>query len=150
MIGDTDRYWSRFCQATEREDLEHDPRFNSFESRIENHVDLLHLLEETFSTKNLADWKVRLSQAGLPWAPVQNLPEVTSDPQARANDFFTAYDHPDYGRIEIVSNPIKLSKSPVTVRMPAPKLGQHTGEVLLEYGYTPEDIAQFRQQRVIA
>ncbi len=93
---------------------------------------------------------MRLTEAGLPWASVQSLPEVISDPQARANDFFAAYDHPTYGRIEIVANPIKLSKTPATVRMPAPEFGQHTEEVLLEHGYTWEDIEQFKEEGVIA
>lgn len=149
-INRPDLYWSRFCQGIEREDLEHDPRFDSFASRIENHVALFNIVEEAFLTKTLEEWKVRLTEAGLPWAPIQSLPEVISDPQARANDFFAAYDHPTYGRIEIVANPIKLSKTPATVRMPAPEFGQHTEEVLLEYGYTWEDIEQFKEQGVIA
>jgi len=86
----------------------------------------------------------------LPWSPQQNLPEVISDPQARANDFFVPFDHPTHGRIEVIANPITLSKTPATIRMPAPEFGQHTEEVLLEYGYTWEDIEQFKQQGVIA
>jgi len=149
-VSQVDLYWSTFCRAIERKDLEYDPRFASFEPRIENHVALFHILEEVFLSKTLGEWKIRLDNAGLPWAPVQNLPEVTADPQARANDFFVSYDHPTYGRIEVVANPIKLSKAPSKVRMPAPELGQHTEEVLLEYGYTWEDIARFKEQGVIA
>jgi len=149
-VSQPDLYWSRFCRAIEREDLEHDPRFASFEPRIENHIALFHILEEVFLGKTLEEWKIHLNEAGLPWAPVQNLPEVTADLQARANDFFVSYDHPTYGRIEVVANPIKLSKAPSTARMPAPELGQHTEEVLLENGYTWEDIARFKEQGVIA
>ena len=149
-VNRPDLYWSRFCQGIEREDLEHDIRFESFASRIENHVALFKIIEETFLSKALDEWRVRLTEAGLPWAPIQSLPEVISDPQARANDFFATYDHPTYGRIEIVANPIKLSKTPATVRMPAPEFGQHTEEVLLEHGYTWEDIEQFKEEGVIA
>jgi crotonobetainyl-CoA:carnitine CoA-transferase CaiB-like acyl-CoA transferase len=149
-ISQQDLYWSKFCQAIEREDLEHDPKFVSFEPRIENHVTLFQILEETFLGKTLEEWKVRLNEADLPWAPVQNFPEVTTDPQARANDFFVSYGHPIYGHIEGVANPIKLSKSPATVRMPAPEIGQHTEEVLLEHGYTWEDIERLKEQGIIA
>ena len=148
-VSQTDLYWSRFCQAIEREDLEHDPRFASFESRIENHLDLLNILDKVFLSKALEEWKVRLNEAGLPWAPVQNFPEVTADPQARANNFFVSYDHPTYGHIEGVANPIQLSKAPATVRMPAPELGQHTEEILLDLGYSWDDIARLKEQGVI-
>ncbi len=92
---------------------------------------------------------MRLTEASIPWSAVQNLPEVIADPQARANDFFVSYDHPTYGHMELVANPITLSKIPQTIRMPAPEFGQHTEEVLLEYGYTWEDIARFKEQGVI-
>jgi crotonobetainyl-CoA:carnitine CoA-transferase CaiB-like acyl-CoA transferase len=146
----TDPYWSRFCGALGREDLEHDPRFDSYVPRIENHEALFNILEKVFLTKTLEEWKDRLTEAGLPWGPVQNLPEVIQDPQARANDFFDTYNHPTHGPLELMGNPIKLSKTPSTVRRPAPEFGQHTEEVLLEYGYTWEDIEGFNHEGIIA
>ncbi len=143
-----DRYWSRFCQAVGREDLEHDPRFESFVPRRENHVILTKILEEMFLTKTFQEWNSILSGV-IPYGPVNNLLEVINDPQAKANDFFVPIDHPTYGRIEVMANPVNLSKTPATIRMPAPELGQHTEEVLLEYGYTWEDIAQLKEQGVI-
>ncbi len=143
-----DRYWSRFCKAIGREDLEHDPRFESFEPRRENRVALFHILEEVFLGKTMDEWKSRL--AGIPAAPVQNYREIVADPQARANDFCVPFEHPTHGRIEVMANPIKLSKTPATIRTPAPEFGEHTEEVLLEYGYTWEDIARFKEQHVIA
>jgi len=144
-----DRYWSRFCQAIERGDLEHDPRFESFEPRKQNHVALFHILEEVFLNKTLAEWKSRFSEAGLPFAPMQNLLEVISDPQARANDIFVPFDHPSYGRIEVIANPVNISKTPATVRMPAPELGQHTEEILLELGYDWATIDALKNDEVI-
>ena len=111
---------------------------------------IFHILEEAFLTKTLDDWSGRLNEAGLPWAPLQTLPEVIADPQARADDFFIPYDHPSYGRIELVANPVKLNRTPAPVRMPAPGFAQHTVEVLLECGYTEEDIEQFKQQQIVA
>lgn len=150
LVLHPDRYWAGFCRAIERKDLEHDPRFETLELKTENHADLMHILDEVFLSKTLAEWKPRLDEAGLPWAPFQNLAEVINDPQARANDFFVSYDHPAHGRIELVANPVKLSQSPETIRMAAPEFSQHTEEVLLEHGYTWEDIEKFKQQRIIA
>jgi len=147
MILQPDRYWSQFCQAIEREDLEHDPRFASFEARIENHAALFHILVEVFLSRTLEEWKGCLR--GIPFAPVQNFSEVINDPQARANDFFLPFDHPTYGRIQVIANPVNFSKTPAAIRMPAPQFSQHTEEVLLEYGYTWEDIGQLKEQGVI-
>ena len=144
----SERWWPRFCQAIEREDLEHDPMFESLEARIENHTALFHILEETFLSKTLEEWKPRL--VGIPFSPYQNFLEVINDPQARANDVFVPVDHPTHGRMELIANPVKLSETPATIRMPAPEFSQHSEEVLLEHGYTWEDIARFKEQGVIA
>ncbi len=149
-ITQTDLYWSKFCQAIERTDIENDPRFISYESRIKNRADLFRIVETAFNARPFAEWKARLDKAGLPWGPVMSLPEVTNDPQTRANKFFDSYDHPTYGHIEMVAPPVKLSETPVNIRMPAPVFGQHTEEVLLEHGYTWEDIEQLRNAKVIA
>ena len=147
--GDPEQYWSGLCQAMGREDLQHDPRFESTVPRTENHRALYNILKETFLSRTLDEWKLRFSEVVFPWAPIQTLPEVINDPQARANDLFVHLDHPTYGRIEVLACPIKLSKTPATVRTPAPESGQHTEEVLLELGYTGEDIARFREQGAI-
>jgi crotonobetainyl-CoA:carnitine CoA-transferase CaiB-like acyl-CoA transferase len=145
-----DRYWANLCQAMGREDLVHDPRFASLELMTKNRVAMIEILDEVFLSKTLDEWRPLLDEAELPWAPVQNLLEVVNDPQARANDFWVAYDHPEYGRIEGVTCPIKLGQEPDPVRMPAPEFSQHTEEILLECGYTWEDIVRFKDNGVIA
>ena len=144
-----DRYWSKMCQALGQPDLEHDPRFESYEPRIESRPALYQIMNEAFQSRTLEDWKQRLSEAGIPYAPQQKLSEVINDPQARANDYFVPFDHPTYGRIEVMANPVKLSETPASIRMPAPEFSQHTEEILLELGYTWEDIAQFKEQGIV-
>ena len=80
---------------------------------------------------------------------ISNLVEAINDPQARANDMFVSYKHPVYGEIEAIANPVKMSKTPATYRLPAPEFNQHTEEALLAIGYTWEDIARFKEQGVI-
>ncbi|MFC1940638.1 CaiB/BaiF CoA transferase family protein [Chloroflexota bacterium] len=143
-----DAQWPRLCKAIQREDLEHDPRFASAKLKLENHSALFSILDEVFRSKTLDEWRTRLNKADIGWAPVMNLPEVLADPQVRENDMFISYDHPDYGRIEVVSNPVKFGEYQESIR-PAPKLGQHTEEVLLEHGYARENIAEFRRLGVI-
>jgi crotonobetainyl-CoA:carnitine CoA-transferase CaiB-like acyl-CoA transferase len=143
-----DRWWARVCQALGRDDLIDDPRFATFEARRENHVILNRTFAEAMMSKTLDEWKPRLE--GIPYAPFQNYIEVINDPQAWANEFFVPVDHPTYGQMNVVSSPIKLSETPAMMRMTAPEVGQHTEEVLLEYGYTWEDIAQLKEQGIIA
>jgi crotonobetainyl-CoA:carnitine CoA-transferase CaiB-like acyl-CoA transferase len=145
-----DLYWSRLCRALEREELEHDPRFATFEARLDHHDALFAILVAVFKTKNFVAWKTRLTEAGLPWGPVQNLTELVTEAQTRANDMFLPMQHPDHGRIEVVNNPIRLGKTPLAPLRASAPLGQHTEEVLLAHGYTRDDIARFRDEGVIA
>ncbi|MFC1533701.1 CaiB/BaiF CoA transferase family protein [Thermodesulfobacteriota bacterium] len=146
----TANHWPRLCKAIGREDLESDPRFEELKARGENHLALFDILTETFMSKTLEEWDPILNKADLPWSRVQTLPEVINDPQARANNFFLPMDHPTHGRIEVMTGPVKLSKTPDTIRMPAPDSGQHNEEILTDLGYTKEDIARFLDQGVIA
>ena len=142
-----DRYWTRFCKLISREELEHDPRFTTLEARRENRKELYHIFRDVFLTRTLEEWRPLISD--LPASPFQTLVDVIKDPQAKANNFFLPYDHPTYGRIEIMANPVNMSKTPPTIRMPAPEFSQHTEEVLLEAGYSWEDIVRFKDEEVI-
>ena len=75
--------------------------------------------------------------------------EAINDIQIRETGCFVSYDHPERGRIQQLANPVMMSKTPASVRLPAPKFGQHTEEILLEMGYTKDDIAGFRKEGTI-
>ncbi|MBL7166163.1 MAG: CoA transferase [Dehalococcoidales bacterium] len=143
-----DRYWGRVCRAIGREDMVDDSRYSTFEGRAEHCGELQQVLTDAFINKTLDEWKVLL--AGVPFAAYQSLREAANDPQARANGFFVSCEHPTQGPIDVIASPVKLGESPATYRMPAPEFGQHTEEVLLEYGYDWDDIIRFKEQGVIA
>jgi formyl-CoA transferase len=149
VMSNPDPYWPKLCRAIEREDLIADPRFATLRPRLEHFRDLFAILDETFAQRTLAEWKVRLDAEGLPWSTVQTLPEVCADAQARANDFFVTLDHPDHGPLELVANPVTLGCTKARVDR-APQYGEHTDEVLLEHGYTRDDVARLRAEGVIA
>jgi crotonobetainyl-CoA:carnitine CoA-transferase CaiB-like acyl-CoA transferase len=145
------RYWPTFCRAIEREDLEHDPRFDSMETRAAHCAALIAILDDVFAAKTLDEWTQRLRPFDLAaWAPVQTPLEVTQDAQAIANEYFADFDHPTHGKIKLVASPIKLRKTPATIRTPAPEFGQHTEEILLEAGYNWADIVALKDAQVIA
>lgn len=145
----SDVYWPAFCRALSREDWQEDPRFRSHALRRENSAQLIALLDGVFATRPLKGWGERLDGEGLIWAPAQTLLEVTQDPQAQAAGFFTPVSHPTAGEIRLVRSPAKFSATPASIHHPAPELGQHTEEVLLEAGYSWEDIASLKEAGVI-
>jgi crotonobetainyl-CoA:carnitine CoA-transferase CaiB-like acyl-CoA transferase len=145
-----DRYWPTFSKAMELGDLEHDPRFNSMEARGKHKTELIRVLDEKFASKTRDEWLNQLRKAGCICTPVQSLTEVTRDPQALANRYMIDADHPEWGRVREAGFPWDFSATPAEWKRPAPKLGEHTNEILLELGYSKEDIARLRNSGDIA
>ncbi|MBI2829738.1 MAG: CoA transferase [Chloroflexi bacterium] len=148
MMPTSDLFWPDFCRAIGRPELEKDPRFNNMETRRKNCEELIRMLDEIFVSKSIEEWE-RLSQKHhLLYARVQTPAEVVNDPQALANDFFVDLPHPE-ARLKVLATPVKFPQNPASVRAPAPEVGQHTEEILLDFGYRWEDIARLKEQGVI-
>ncbi len=151
MLGMTTSqpYWPRFCAAVERPELENNPKFATVEARAEHAAELVAIVEKIFKQKTYGEWTDILSRNKLIWAPLQTPLEVTRDEQAIANDYFSDWDHPTYGPIRLLSNPIKLSETPAENRCKAPDLGEHSDEILAELGYSEEKIEELRKAGII-
>jgi len=148
IILQPDRYWAKFCKALGREDLLENHKYDTIEGRAEDLMQLRQIFSERFLTKTLDEWRPLLE--GIPYAPNQSLLEAANDIQATESGCYVSYEHPQKGVIRQVANPVIMSKDPASVRMAAPEFGQHTEEVLLEYGYSWEDIAKFKNEGTIA
>jgi len=144
------QYWERFCQKLGLGELINDERFNSMEKRKENKVELIKILDKVFGEKSLAEWKKELAGSDLVYSAVQTPVEAVEDPQAWENGFYEYFDHPVWGKIELLPNPQKLTETPGRYRTPAPEWGQHTEEVLQELGYNWEDISRLKEKKIIA
>ena len=145
-----DRYWPSFAAALGLGDLIDDPRFADTISRGENRHELIPMLDRIFAQKTYDEWADILESSGdFIFSPVQSLTELPDDPQVIANDYITEVDHPDLGRVKLANHPVSYSATPHSIRSVAPELGQHTEEVILELGYTWEDIAHFQDRGVI-
>jgi crotonobetainyl-CoA:carnitine CoA-transferase CaiB-like acyl-CoA transferase len=145
----SDVYWPGFCRAIDRGELEKDPRFSTFESRNENREELIALLDDVFAQRTLEEWAPSLDEHRCIWAPAQTVREAVADPQSQARRAFAKIEHPVVGEMELVDTPVKFSKAQVGVRGPAPELGQHTEEVLIEIGYDWDEIGKLREESVI-
>jgi CoA:oxalate CoA-transferase len=144
-----DRYWKQFCKALGIEEYVNDPRFTGIEARGRNAKELVALLDGAFASKTREEWMKILKNAECIFTPIQTLTEVTNDPQARANEYFIEVDHPEWGRQKLLGFPWSFSETPASWRRPAPGMGQHTDEVLLQLGYTGEEIERLRKEGAI-
>lgn len=142
-----EKFWERLCDLLDRHDLKTDRRFARFPERLANKEALLSILRPIFAVETTARWIDRLS-GQVPCAPVNDLPAALRDPQVLARDMIVEVRHPVRGVIREVASPIKLAGSPAPLR-PAPRLGEHTEEILSAVGFTTGEIADLRQQAVI-
>ena len=140
-----DVYWPKVCAALGHPNLVDDPGYQTVEQIIEHSSELVALFDGTFATKTLNEWARILDQHEVIWAPVQELTEVIKDPQIEANKYFTTVEHPIVGEYETIDTPIRFKSGEVRAKGPAPQIGQHTEEVLLEHNYTWDQISALRE-----
>lgn len=147
----SEKYWHDFCRALSIEELEHDPKFKDVESRRENGGELVSILDRIFATKTRAEWVKTLDEtADFAYASVNTTADLMADPQVIANRYIVDFDHPALGTIKVVGSPVSFSKAEVGPRLPAPELGEHTEEVLLELGgYDWDELAELKELEVI-
>ncbi len=144
-----DLSWGNFCRALGHPEWENDSKYNSIEQRFWNREELIRFIDDILMTRTMAEWEVIFRQNSIIYGRVASPQEVVTDPQALANNFFVDLHHPVAPNLKVVMTPVKFVQNPAEVRAPAPEIGQHTEEILLEMGYTWEDIAQLKAQNVI-
>ncbi len=145
----SDLHWPDFCRAIERPDLEKDPRFSDMEVREVNSRELIRLLDGIFVARSLTEWERRFRANNCIYGQVQSPLEVTADPQALANNFFTDIHHPLGLDMKLLNTPINFYQDPAAIKSPAPEIGQDTEAILLDLGYGWDDVARFKEQGVI-
>ena len=132
----TDRHWRAFYTATDREaNFDSDPRLASMTSRTENIVALYGELADLLTTRTTADWLDLFDEADIPAAPLHSLESLLEDPHLAATGFFTEEDHPSEGRIRQMAVPSHWSATQPARTRHAPRLGEHSADVLRELGY---------------
>ena len=144
VVIQPDPHWSSFCEHIGRPELANDERFATFQARAENRTECIRELDECFASATLDEWRERLSTFRGVWAICQTPQEALSDPQVIANGYLSPIEgHGVDART--VTPPVQFDQLPLGPVNAAPQHGQHTEEVLLEYGYTWDDIARLKE-----
>lgn len=125
-----DNFWIRLCDLLGVPELSKDARFASNGERVRNNDALVALLEGHFRTKPSAHWLAALEAAGIPSGPVLEFDQAMADPHVVARGMAVDTAHPAAGSVKTLGIPLKLSDTPGALRRPAPRLGEHTAEVL--------------------
>ncbi|MDO8637437.1 MAG: CoA transferase [Dehalococcoidia bacterium] len=150
-LSQAERFWPDFCQAVGIEELRDDPHYATVKSRMEHREKLIGILDDVFASRTSIDWSEHFKKnyPEFIFEVVRSIAELPQDPQVLDNDYIVDFNHPVYGTGKTLGIPIQLSATPGSLRRTAPEFGQHTEEVLMEVGYTWEEIAQLKEAEVI-
>ncbi|MDO8616161.1 MAG: CoA transferase [Dehalococcoidia bacterium] len=141
--------WAAFCRAIGRPELETDERFDSVGKRIRRRSALNEELDRHFAAADTSDWIAALEAADIFCAPVLDYARVAADAGVLANGYLTATRHPRLGDARVVACPIAFSDTPADSSRPEPLLGEHTQDVLREFGYTEGAVAELRGAGIV-
>lgn len=143
------RLWEAFCHELGVDSWLEDPRFSTVSSRRTNKTELNQLIEELLDGDTSENWVLRLNAVGVPCGPVNTVAEVFDDPQVKYLEIAKPVEHPVSGHIEILKNATNIEGVSSDIRMPSPLKGEHSRELLIEFGFTEPEIDRLAQSEAI-
>ena len=144
-----DSQFAKFCEVAGQPELARDARFTRNADRVRHRAVLVPLLAAFMKTRARADWLSALEAAKVPCGPINDMADVFADPQVLARDMTVEMPHPLSGSVRLVASPMKFSATPVQYRRPPPLLGEHTEQILAEFGLTDAEIVALRTAQAI-
>lgn len=144
-----DKQWKAFFELAGRPELMDDPRFSNIEARLDNIDAAYGILAELIATRTSAEWLEDLDAASIPAVPINTPDDLLGDEHLEAIGFWQQMDHPSEGKLNYPGIPTRFSKTPGSVRLHAPTLGEHNREILTEAGYSEADIAGLQAKSVV-
>ncbi len=141
--------YQRLLTALDLSHVNNDPDFATNDLRMANRSKINALVEEKIRLKPKAFWIEVLNEAGVPTGTIQDLKMVFEDPQVRHQEMVTEIEHPGHGKVKMTGFPVKMQNNPCRIKLPAPKLGEHTEKVLAELGMEESEIKKLGAKGVI-
>jgi crotonobetainyl-CoA:carnitine CoA-transferase CaiB-like acyl-CoA transferase len=144
-----DNLWRKFCAGIERPELAEDPRFRTNADRVARFGETVALVQEIITTRTAEEWVEFCGRIGIPCAAVNTLADMLAHPHTAARGIVLDYDHPTLGPLKTMAQPIQFDDTSRAVTAPPPRLGEHSEQVLAEFGYAPPEIAALRAAGVL-
>jgi crotonobetainyl-CoA:carnitine CoA-transferase CaiB-like acyl-CoA transferase len=141
--------WQRFCRALGAEALLTNPTYESAKSRSENRKALNAEIGTYTQHKTSSEWIDIMNQAGVPCGPIYSIDQVFADPQVKHLRMSQGVKKKDGSMLNVVAQPVTLSRTASKIAAPPPDMGQHTNEVLKEFGFKPKEIAALRAAKAV-
>ncbi|MBV9521173.1 MAG: CoA transferase [Alphaproteobacteria bacterium] len=141
--------WERFCRAVDAPQLLTNPAYAKAADRSRNRDALNAEIAEILRRRTGAAWVEALNAAGVPTGPIYTIDQVFADPQVRHLGMAKPLETKSRGTVEFVAQPMTLSRTPSGFAVAPPEMGEHTDEILREFGSTAAEIAQLRRQQVV-
>ncbi|MGH7391968.1 MAG: CaiB/BaiF CoA transferase family protein [Candidatus Rokuibacteriota bacterium] len=141
--------YGRFCAGIGDPGLGADPRFATNDGRVANREEFRARVERALNGGTTAEWVERLGRAGVACGPIYELDEVFADPQVHHLGLVAEVDQPGLGPVRMLGFPYRTSATPATVPRPAPRLGEHTAEVLEECGLSRAEIERLARSGAV-
>ncbi|HTR86781.1 MAG TPA: CaiB/BaiF CoA-transferase family protein [Reyranella sp.] len=149
IAGTNDAFWKILCTALGCQDWLADSRFATNEGRVTHRAELEPMMEMRFAQHTCEELLATLLPAGMPCSAVNLVSDLPDNPQVKARHSILTYDYPGMGPVLAANNPIKLSDAPVEVRRLAPRVGEHTAEIMKSVGYSDSEIAALRDAKAV-
>jgi formyl-CoA transferase len=144
-----DRIFRILCDRLAHPEWADAPEFADNAARVKNRQRLAERIEAITIGRPCSDWLALFDEAGIPCGPINDYPHALADPQILSRQMVIETDHPTLGRLKALGSPIKLSRTPPDPARRAPRLGEHTDEILAEAGYSAEAIAALRRANAV-
>ena len=143
------KIWERFCRAIGAEELIARPQYARAGDRSKNRDTLNREIGERLAGETSAEWIDALNTAGVPCGPIYSIDQVFADPQVKTLPTTGKVHSKKLGDIELVAQAVTLTRTPSRIVAPPPECGEHSDEVLAEFGYNADEIAEFRRRKIV-
>jgi crotonobetainyl-CoA:carnitine CoA-transferase CaiB-like acyl-CoA transferase len=144
-----EKFFGKLCRALEV-DWDSEERFRSIDARLANEDELDAVVSRRTSEFTREELVEKLIAADVLTAPINEVEDVVKDPQILHNEMIVSTDHPALGKVDVTGMPIKFYKTPGSIRLHPPMLGEHTNELLQELGYSERDVAALQSSGLVA
>jgi len=144
-----DGQWHALCEALGAPDCGNNPAYATMDDRTKHRAEIWGFLRPIFATKTTTDWIELLDNCGVPAGPIYTMEEVFDDPQVQHLGMAQSVEHPVRGEVRLVGQPVDLSRTPASIVTATPDAGEHTDEILNEFGISADRIASLRNSGTI-